>query len=151
MNPFLNTLSLAMTSAPYGLVLGDEAGKILWVNKAFTQICDYELDEISGKTPGSFLHGPETLPATKKILRDAVSLRKACQCEILNYRKNGEPYWVALDLHFVAETSAHPDFFIAVAKEISSTLRQESELRREVLNLYSCVLSLSKKIGKSEL
>ncbi|MDE3212826.1 MAG: PAS domain S-box protein, partial [Bacteroidota bacterium] len=46
------------------VIIADRLGLITWVNKSFTRLTGYTLEEAVGKKPGSLLQGPETDPAT---------------------------------------------------------------------------------------
>lgn len=52
------------------VVIADGEGKITWVNPAFTRITGYELQEVKGKKPGSFLRGPLSDPEISKMMGD---------------------------------------------------------------------------------
>lgn len=143
MNAILTTLVNALDQSPHGHVICDEAGKVIWVNQAFTEMCGYILPEIIGKKPGSFLQGSATSPDDMEKLRTAIQLRKPCEVQILNYHKLGHTYWVNIALHYISENNDHPGFFIAIEKDITQMIASENELRREVVDLYNCVLSFS--------
>ena len=65
------------------VILMDENGKIAWVNKGFTRISGYQLDEVKGLSPNAFLHGKDTNPAT---------VNEMLNSEINNYRRNHIKY-----------------------------------------------------------
>lgn len=70
----LNKLALVARKTDNIVVITDVEGKVSWVNNAFTKLTGYTLDEVFGKTPGSFLQGPETDQETKRAMREAVKL-----------------------------------------------------------------------------
>lgn len=79
-----------------GVVITDREGKIEWVNKAFEQMTGYSLNDLKGKKPGSLLQGKDTNLETVGYLRRQIQNGLEFSCEILNYKKSGEPYWVRL-------------------------------------------------------
>jgi len=145
MSPVLTSLCRIMAPASYGVVVCDTGGKILWVNNFFTEMCGYDLQEIEGRKPGSFLHGVATDPADVTRLRQAVQRRESCQTRIRNYHKNGKSYWASIDLHFVSDLPDTADFFLAVEHDITDALAMENKLKDEVLDLYNCILSMADK------
>lgn len=76
----------------------DASGHILAINPSFTEMCGYRLQDLIGKKPGHVLQGPGTAPESVKKLRDAVNSGLSCEVEMLNYHKNGTPYWVHIQL-----------------------------------------------------
>ncbi len=80
------------------VVLADHNGTIQWVNESFIQVCGYNLEELRGKKPGYVLQGPESDPSAVKTLHDAVHSLMPCECEIINYKKDGTPYPVFISL-----------------------------------------------------
>jgi PAS domain S-box-containing protein len=77
-------------------VATDAEGRILAINPSFTDLCGYRLSDLRGKKPGQVLQGPKTCPQTVETLRRAVANGEPCELEMLNYHKNGSPYWVRI-------------------------------------------------------
>ena len=68
---------------------------IVFANDAFLDLTGYELRDILGHNC-RFLQGPKTNREHVLALRDAVHARKSIVVELLNYRKDGTPFWNAL-------------------------------------------------------
>ena len=64
-------LSLVAARTTNAVVLTDPQGRIEWINEGFVRLTGFELEEVQGKTPGSFLQGPETDPAVVDKLEPA--------------------------------------------------------------------------------
>ncbi len=94
--PGLKTRILAAIDETPGLVLADSNGRVVGVNAAFTAMCGYPAEQIVGRKPGALLQGPATCPKTARRMSDAVHSGRECQEEILNYHRNGSPYWVRI-------------------------------------------------------
>ena len=114
------------------LVLADVEGRVEWVNEAFRRTCGYSLEELRGQRPGQVLQGAETDPATVAKLREAVRALRACDCWIVNYKKNGTPYWVFIALRPVFVRGKFDGYF-AVERERKSgafsTLERQEEVK----------------------
>ena len=65
-------LSLVARKTANLVVITDAHGRISWVNRAFERITGYELNEVMGKIPGSFIQGPDTDPKTKAKIREEI-------------------------------------------------------------------------------
>ena len=71
----------------------DEPGnKIVYVNKAFTKMTGYNLEEVIGKTP-RMLQGPETDKNEMQRLGEAIRKLQPFEATVINYKKNGETFW----------------------------------------------------------
>jgi PAS domain S-box-containing protein len=70
--------------------------EIEWVNEAFTKVSGYTLDEVIGKTPGKILHGKDTDPETVAYMTQQIAKGESFSCEVINYNKAGEPYWISI-------------------------------------------------------
>lgn len=81
---------------PGVIVLTTPEGTILWVNTAFEKLTGYSLEEVKGKTPKEFLHGPETDLDTVTYMSQQRQLQIPFEANVLNYHKTGEPYWIHL-------------------------------------------------------
>ena len=70
----------------------DEPGhKIVYVNKAFTKMTGYNLEEVIGKTP-RMLQGPETDKNEMQRLGEAIRNWQPFEATVINYKKNGETF-----------------------------------------------------------
>nr|WP_250812525.1 PAS domain-containing protein [Neorhizobium tomejilense] len=66
-------------------------------NKAFLVLTGYSAGELVGRNC-RFLQGPGTSPIAVAEIRAAIADEREVSVEILNYRKNGEPFWNRLYL-----------------------------------------------------
>ena len=95
------------------LVLSGPDGLIRWVSDSFTEMCGYSREELVGKKPGAVLQGEKTDPAVSASLGRAVREGVACRETILNYHKDGRPYWVEIALTPVLDDEGRRLRFIA--------------------------------------
>jgi PAS domain S-box-containing protein len=68
---------------------------IVFANKAFLDLTGYEENEILGRNC-RFLQGAQTDRATVADIREAVNNGHSVAAEILNYKRDGTPFWNAL-------------------------------------------------------
>jgi PAS domain S-box-containing protein len=121
-------LALIAEKTSNAAVVTDAQGRITWVNDAFTRITEYNLDEVRGRKPGSFLQGPKTDPETIERIRAAIASRQRFVEEIYNYAKSGREYWLQIDATPVFDDQGELTHFIAVETDIHE--RKMSELLR---------------------
>jgi PAS domain S-box-containing protein len=112
-------LAYLATHTPNNVIYGDKEGKITWVNEYFENYTGYKLHEIIGKTPGSFLTGPETEPDKTSLLRKAIQTKTSVELTIANYKKNGELYYVAVQLNPVFDDKNELLYFISVQQDVT--------------------------------
>ncbi|MEN2993700.1 MAG: PAS domain-containing protein, partial [Bacteroidia bacterium] len=92
----LRLLAAVAAYTDNAVVITDAQGKIVWVNRGFERISGYTLQEVRGKVPGRLLQGPDTDPATVQRIREKLQRKEPFTEEILNYTKDGRPYWLRL-------------------------------------------------------
>jgi len=124
-------LSFLAKSTTNNVIFCDKDGKITWVNKHFEESTGYFLDEIKGKTPGSFLIGKDTDPEKTNELRTAILNKKACNTNILNYKKNGEPYIVAIKLSPVFNETGDVLNFVSTQEDITEVEKQKDTINHK--------------------
>ena len=84
------------------VAFADREGILDWVSPAFSELCGYSLEEMRGLRAGTRLRGALSQQEAKSRLRNAVEHRVPVVQRIVNYRKDGVPYWVEIDLHPVS-------------------------------------------------
>jgi len=101
-----------------GFVITGVDGLVQWVNPVFTEMCGYAIEELRGRKLGALLQGAETDRATAVRMRDAVHAHHPCSERILNYHKNGQPYWVEIAIEPIADSTGETRWFIAHEREL---------------------------------
>jgi len=96
----------------------DADGHIESINPSFTDLCGYRLHELTGKKPGHVLQGPGTSPEAVEMLRAAVKAGAACELEMMNYHKNGIPYWVHIRIDPIIDAAGAVTGYDAVEKKL---------------------------------
>lgn len=123
-------LSLVARKTANLVVITDAHGRISWVNRAFERITGYELNEVMGKIPGSFLQGPDTDPKTKAKIREAIHNRESYNGLILNYTKSGKPYWLRIAMDPILGDLGELQGSIAIESEVTEEVQIREEIER---------------------
>jgi PAS domain S-box-containing protein len=104
------------------VVVTDSEGLVAWANEAFTKMCGYSVEELLGKRPGRLLRGPETDPEMVRHLGTTFLTGEFCTGTIVNYHKNGRPYWVSIAVNAVFDDNQKPIGYIAVERELKDQI-----------------------------
>lgn len=102
-NTELKELTQVALRTNEGMILCDNEGKIKWVNEAFQLISGYSLQECLGKRPHEVLHGPLTNKDTLAEIFNKLSNKEIFKGEILDYRKDGQPFWADISISPITE------------------------------------------------
>ncbi len=114
--------------------LAQPGPEIVFANNAFYHMSGYAYGEVIGKTP-RFLQGDLTeryeLDRIKKAIADGGRVRS----RLYNYRKDGTPYRVEIDIAPVYGNSSTPSHFVSVQRDISDgteTTTHEQQVARRL-------------------
>lgn len=111
--------------------------KVVFVNQAFTEMTGYSAEDVIGKTP-RILQGSETQGGELSRLRKAINNFEQVEVELLNYKKNGDEYWVEISLSpvFDGDRCTH---FIAIERDITNRKNQENlkALQSEISGIFN--------------
>ena len=102
---------------------------IAFANNAFLDLTGYEEAEVLGRNC-RFLQGAATDPAAVKQLREAVNNHQAVSLEILNYRRDGSPFWNAVFMGPVFDEAGEILYFFASQLDVSKRRESETSLRQ---------------------
>jgi PAS domain S-box-containing protein len=117
--------AIEMTRMP--MILTDpnqDDNPIVFANKAFLDLTGYEEAEVLGRNC-RFLQGAQTDRNAVAELRDAVDARSAIALELLNYRRDGSPFWNAVFIGPVYDRAGDLRYFFA--SQLDVTRRRNSE------------------------
>nr|AML76491.1 putative LOV domain-containing protein [Odontosoria sp. BC-2016] len=90
-----DNLREALQRAEFNFVLTDpriEDNPIVYASDGFLRMTGYTAEEVLGRNC-RFLQGPSTNRHTITEIRDAIREERGCQVCIINYTKQGKPFW----------------------------------------------------------
>jgi len=121
----------ALAATSNGVLITDPRqadNPIIYANPALTVQTGYAMDEVVGRNC-RFLQGPETDPAAVATLRRAIHAGHETEVELVNYRKDGTPFWNNLTISPVHDSEGLLTHFVGVQRDITPA-KQAEEARR---------------------
>ncbi|MHB1814052.1 MAG: EAL domain-containing protein [Steroidobacteraceae bacterium] len=97
---------------------------IVRVNAALLAITGYAEHEVLGRNC-RFLQGPDTDPAAVARIRAALRSGEPVRCELLNYRKDGSPFWNQVAISPVRDSDGRIIAFAGTLTDV--TLRRKTQ------------------------
>jgi PAS domain S-box-containing protein len=102
-----------------GFVITGPDGLVQWVNPAFIEMCGYSLEELRGRKLGPILQGEKTDKIVAERMRRAVHEYRPCVEKIVNYHKDGAPYWVEIAITPIVDDAGEPRWLVARERELT--------------------------------
>ncbi len=122
--------AIEMTRMPMVLTDPNETDNpIVFVNKAFLDLTGYEEAEVLGRNC-RFLQGSETDRSIVSELREAISREGSIAVELVNYRRDGTPFWNALFIGPVYDTSGKLLYFFSSQLDVTRRRNTEQSFRQ---------------------
>jgi PAS domain S-box-containing protein len=128
-------LSILAKNTVNHIIYADKHGKITWVNKHFEDFTGYKLEDIIGRTPGSFLCGEATEWEHTNELSIAIKEKKQCNVTITNYKKNGDLYNVSIQLTPTFNLKGEHDGFISIQQDVTELIKNKIELNNNLIKI----------------
>ncbi len=118
----LNDVVLITEAEP----LAEPGPRIVFVNHAFERITGWRREEVLGRSP-RFLQGPRTDLAELARIGAALRRGEPVHAELVNYRRDGSPYWVEIDILPLKDAQGRVSHRVSVQRDI--TERRQAQQR----------------------
>lgn len=132
-------LSLVANKTDNSVVITDAQGLTRYVNNGFERLTGYDLAYMRGKKPGSVLQGKDTDPRTIERIREHLREKRSFYDEILNYTKDGTPYWISLSITPIFSASGQLEYYISVQANVTEVKQMAMDFTQK-LNAISGAL-----------
>lgn len=154
----------AFRSSPMPMVFADPRKPdcpIVNANDAFCKMTGYELSEVLGRNC-RFLQGPETDQESVGLIGEAIRQQKPIGLDLLNYKKDGTPFWNALYVSPVFNESGELIYYFSSQFDATERRRRaqamsdrkielETEVATRTDDLNSTLGSLQKALDEKTL
>jgi PAS domain S-box-containing protein len=129
-NAELHKLHSAVEQNPASVIITDAKGRIEYVNRKFTELTGYRLEEVQGKTP-SFLKTPETPAEVHRELWNTISQGRIWSGLFCNKRKDGTRIWERASIAPVRNLDTNEiTHYFAVEEDITAQREVENQLHQ---------------------
>jgi PAS domain S-box-containing protein len=102
---------------------------LIWVNPAFERVTGYSTTEVLGRNC-RFLQGPDTDPAVVDRIREALRSGRTVADTLLNYRKDGTPFWNQVVISPVVDSTGRVTHHVGIQADV--TERMETQRSTDV-------------------
>ncbi|MEA5448574.1 PAS domain S-box protein, partial [Leptolyngbya sp. CCNP1308] len=127
----------AIAASRHGIVITDArqpSNPIIYVNPAFERITGFSSAEAIGHNC-RFLQSNQLEQPSLHTLRQAIAAGEDCTVEVINYRKNGEPFWNDLSISPIYDPEGQLTHFVGIQTDISDRKRVEAQLHQHMHDL----------------
>jgi len=142
----LNILSQVVEQGPASIVVTDTKGNIEYVNKKFTTLTEYAIDEVIGKNP-RILKSGETPVEEYKRLWDTITSGGVWRGELHNKKKSGETYWEYAVISPVRNMEGNIINFVGINEDIGD--RKQAERRLSAQHTMTQILVEAASIAEA--
>ncbi len=111
-----------------GFVITDAHQRIIKVNRTFTQITGYSVEEMLGKSPAALSSGRHSRSFYRQMWQQINAVGQ-WQGEVWNRRKNGEVYPEWLSITRVPDAQGQTAYYLAIFSDTSQRKEQEARIR----------------------
>lgn len=102
--------------------------RIIYANNAFERLTGYSVEDAIGKTP-RFLQGPDTQKDELDRVRAALERKERVRAELINYARDGRPYWIEMDITPLSDAAGKTTHFVALQRNVTERRKWLEHLR----------------------
>ena len=124
----LRQRNLALSATSQGLLIADKNRIITYANDAASRLTGYTREELVGNSC-NMLQGSGSSADTITEMTSLLNEEQAFNGEILNYRKDGTPFWNELSITPVFDGQHRLSQFVGVLRDVTERRQAEDALR----------------------
>ncbi|MCB2177427.1 MAG: SpoIIE family protein phosphatase [Actinomycetales bacterium] len=131
-------LARAATASGLSFTISDPRlpdNPLIWVNPAFEDVTGYRAQDVLGRNC-RFLQGPATDPAAAARISAAVHEGRTVAETLLNYRKDGTPFWNQVVISPVVDGEGQITHFVGIQADVTERVATE-QAREEALRVVA--------------
>ena len=129
-------LEKALSEVSLGVLMTDNSQNVTYMNTGFTSLTGYEESDLLRKNC-RILQGKETDRSVVAKVKSEISKNGHFDGEILNYRKDGTPFWNALLITEIHNDAGEQIGFLGIQRDVTAKKDAELALRQSEVHLRS--------------
>lgn len=139
----IELLSMVASKTNYCVLITNASSEIEWANESFILKTGYKLAESIGKRPRDLLSGPSSSVDTLREIDEKMASKKSFSGEFIYYKKNGESFWVKLDITPILQEDGAIYKFVYIQTDITERkkfvhqLQHQNEVLQEIARINS--------------
>ncbi|SOB78313.1 PAS domain S-box-containing protein/diguanylate cyclase (GGDEF) domain-containing protein [Marinobacter sp. LV10R510-11A] len=129
----LRLLKRGIEASPNGILMADARSPdmpVVYANPAFAEITGYSHNDLIGRNC-RFLQGEDTAPEAIEAIRHGLRHQTEVNVELINYRKDGTPFWNHLRISPVSDNDSTCTHFIGIQQDITHQKEQEAQIAHQ--------------------
>jgi PAS domain S-box-containing protein len=131
--PAFERMALIAAGVRHPVVITDETlpdRPAIYVSPAFVDLTGYDQQDVIGRNL-RFLQGSHTSPTAMQRIQRALGQGEGLTLDILNYRKDGTPFWNELAISPIHDARGQVRYFVGLPRDVTSrkAMRARLELR----------------------
>ncbi len=137
----LHLQEMAIQRTINGVVITDPTqpdNPVIFCNPAYEKITGYKAEEVIGRNP-RFLQGIGTDRLTVEKMRNALKKEEECNVTILNYRKDGTPFWNEIRIIPIRSKGGKLVNYLAIKRDITDRMDDERIIKESEIKFRSIV------------
>ena len=142
----------AIAASSNGIVITDATqsnNPMIYVNPSFERITGYSAAEVIGRDC-RFLQGGDRNQIGLLELRQAIQEQRECHAVLLNYRKDGKPFWNDLYISPVFNEHGELTNYIGIQTDITDQVKSTQQLLESEERLRTVLTSIKEGITFSD-
>lgn len=138
-------LSKVVSNTSTSVLITDKNGFVEYVNPGFEKLSGLTLEEVKGKKPGALLQREQTDKDTIKRISQKLKAREPFYEEILNFDKEGVPYWIVLSVNPIFNEDGEHTGFVGVSSDVREIKRLVLEQinQKDAISSHSAVMEFN--------
>jgi PAS domain S-box-containing protein len=125
----IRRLSTAVDQSPAAVIITDPSGRIVYVNRKFTEISGYSSEEVVGQNPRLLKSGKTSVDQYRQLW-STIQSGATWRGEYQNRRKTGDLYWASTTIAPVKDEDGTITNFVAIQEDVTETRSLEAQLRQ---------------------
>jgi two-component system, cell cycle sensor histidine kinase and response regulator CckA len=126
----LQMQSAALNAAANAIIITDISGNFQWVNRSFTSLTGYELEEVVNKNPRDLVKSGKHEKSFYNQMWKTILAGEIWHGEMVNRRKDGTFYTEEQTIAPLKDAAGRVSHFIAIKQDITKRKMLEEQLRQ---------------------